>query len=162
MRRDHSAENERAIRIKARFVRTWNFLIGLIHLLVALLLVWMRVSPGRLPILKPIMSHIPAVLAVISPWICAVLDGGMGVAYLSAFFRQDIKTGKRVWITTATLHGMLVVLLIWLIVLGELPTSWLQQVLLGLVVAVVQLAVVNAGWWSSVRKWQVYGGDRGR
>ncbi len=162
MRREHNAENERAIHFKVKFVRTWSVLTGVIHLLAALLLVWSSVAPGKLPSLVQAASSTPAVLAVITPWICAVLDGGMGLAYLSVFFRQGMARGKMVWITTATLHGMLAAFLIWLIETGDLPTSWLPQVLLGLGVAVVQLAVVNAGWWSSVRKWQTYSGDRGR
>lgn len=162
MRREHIAENERAIQKKVRFVRAWSALTGVVHLLAAMLLVWSSVPPGKSLNLLQAASNLPTVLAFISPWICAVLNGGMGLAYLSLFFRNGMATGKFVWVTTATIHGMLVAFLICLMVPGELPTSWLPQVLLGLVVAVVQLTVVNAGWWSTVRKWQTYGGDRGR
>ena len=159
MSREFTGENEPVIRAKVKFVRTWSAVAGLIHLLAAILLVWSSVAPGKLPQLLPVPPDTPSGLIGILSCICAVLVGGMGLAYLSVVVGRG-RTGVMVWFATALLHGLGAVYLIWRIDTDELPAFWLPQVLPGLVVAVVQIAVVRAGWWDSVRKWQIYPGGR--
>ncbi|MEI6604633.1 MAG: hypothetical protein WCP35_04940 [Verrucomicrobiota bacterium] len=141
--------NEQIIRSKVQAVKIWSILLGSVNVLVGLLLVAFPVMfATKLGLTTP-NSVVPAALSGIG-----VLVGAMGVSYFVALV--PLKAGKIVWCVTALLHGMVAVSLVWLFEIEWLPSNWLPVAVLGLLVAVVQVAVLRAGWWTSMTKWHNY------
>jgi len=129
--------------------------MGVVNLLAGLLLVVLPVALASMLGMAGAHSEAPAALCGIG-----VLVGGMGLAYFVVLV--PFKGGKTVWYVTSLLHGVVGVSLIWLLALDWLPSNWLPVAVFGLLVALVQVAVLRAGWWTTMIKWQNYQVGRAR
>jgi len=82
-------------------------------------------------------------------WIGAFV-GGVGLSYGLALGER--RRGRAVWQVTALVRALVAVFVISRIVGGALVSVWLVVALTDLVAAVVQIAVLRAGWWEEVRR----------
>jgi len=147
--------NEKIIRRKVKLVKIWSILMGLVNLLVGLLLVVFPVALATMLGMAAANSEAPAALSGIG-----VLVGGMGLTYFVVLV--PFKGGRIVWCVTSLLHGVVAVSLIWLFEIDWLPSNWLPVAVFGLLVALVQVAVLRAGWLTTMIKWQNYRDGRVR
>lgn len=147
--------NEHIIRRKVKAVKIWSTLMGLVNLLLGLLLVVFPVTFANMLDLVTADSDVRAALRGLG-----VLVAGMGLSYFLALGPH--KGGRMVWFVTALLHGGMAVALVWLFEVDWLASNWLFVALYALLVAMLQMAVLRAGWWASVNKWCSYRGNPGR
>lgn len=121
--------------------------MGLMDISAGLLLV---ANPGL--VLKMFdMAPATSDLLVLLSWV-GVLIGSVGLSYLITLVNRFM--GKTVWVITALQHALAAVMVIWQVENECLPGPWLMMALGGILVAVVQVAVVRLGWWSSVPREQ--------
>ena len=142
---DYEPHRIRAQQIHARkqFIMLWSIAVGLMDTAAGLLLV---VTPEQ--VLKMLgMPPAGAGLSVLLSWI-GILVGSIGVSYLIALTNRFM--GKAVWLFTALPHALAAVMVVWQVENNWLPTSWMLVAPVAMLVAVVQVAVVRVGWWSSV------------
>ena len=130
---------------KKKFLMGWSIGVGAMDGLTGLLLV---VVPGL--VLKLIgVVPVSADALVYLSWM-GVFVGGVGLSYAIAV--GDWRMGKAVWMVTALVRVLVAVFVAWRIVDGSLAGAWVTVALTDLVVAVVQMAVVRAGWWEEGRR----------
>ncbi|MEI6653364.1 MAG: hypothetical protein WCP45_01235 [Verrucomicrobiota bacterium] len=139
------------LRPKRQFVILWPLVVGLLDICLGLL--WMKNSATFLK-----------VLGTASPdaWIIegsGVIGIAVGLSYALALPASTRRWSTRVWIFTAVMHGLASVALIYWIDEELLPRIWWGGALMGLMVAVVQIATLRARWWSAVNKQDLKGRD---
>jgi hypothetical protein len=134
-----------------QFNLCWSIGVGLLDTLTGLLLVMYP------EIILKMLGWVPAGdgLLVILGWLGALV-GGVGLSYMLALTNRFM--GKSVWIFTALSHALAALVVIWQLVNELLPTPWWVVALAGMLVAVVQITVVRAGWWGCVCKNQFASG----
>lgn len=130
---------------KRKFLVSWSVVVGSMDALTGLLLV---VFPAWVLQCLRIAPPAPDALVFLS-WI-GVFVGGVGLSYLLAL--GDRRSGKTVWMFTALVRTLVAVFVIAQIDIGSLAPAWLMVALTDAVVAVVQMAVVRAGWWEEARR----------
>ena len=130
---------------KRKFVVYWSVAVGSMDALTGLLLL---ASPAL--VLHGMGLALPSRDALVFlNWI-GVFVGGVGLSYAMAVGER--RRGKAVWQVTALLRTLVAVFVIARIADGALAPVWLTVALTDLAVAVVQTAVVRAGWWEEVRR----------
>ena len=83
-------------------------------------------------------------------WI-GVFVAGVGCSYFLAHARRG--QGEAIWYATALIRAMVAVFLTVSILAGEVPMPWLTVALTDALVALVQVAVNRAGWWTEFRQY---------
>lgn len=130
---------------KKKFVVGWSVVVGSMDSLTGLLLV---VAPAFVLSLLGIAPPSADALVFLS-WI-GVFVVGVGLSYALAL--GDRRRGKAVWMVTALVRTLVAMFVAWRIDDGSLPPAWAAVALTDLVVAVVQAAVIRAGWWEEARR----------
>ena len=130
---------------KKKFVVGWSVVVGSMDSLTGLLLV---VAPAFVLSLLGIAPPSADALVFLS-WI-GVFVVGVGLSYALALGER--RRGKAVWMVTALMRTLVAVFVACRIDDGSLPLAWAVVVLTDLVVAVVQTAVIRAGWWEEARR----------
>jgi hypothetical protein len=146
--RMHRAQMNRIIR---QFILLWSIGVGLMDTLTGLLLVMHPEAILQMLGLGPA----GAASLVVLGWLGAVV-GGVGLSYMLALTNRFM--GKAVWISTAVPHALAALVVIWQLANELLPTPWWVLALVSVLVAVVQITVVRAGWWSCVCREQFANG----
>jgi|GEM_PF-1538901 len=141
--------NEKTIQTKVKLVKIWSVLMGLVNLLVGILLLACPAAFAAILGLAPAAPDVPALLSGVG-----VLVGGMGLSYFVVLW--PFKGGRIVWYVTSLLYGMTSAAIVWTLEMDCLPANCLLVALLGFLLALVQVAVLRAGWWTTIIKWQNY------
>jgi Na+-driven multidrug efflux pump len=130
---------------KKKFVMGWSIAVGAMDAVTGLLMV---VAPEMVLKMLGIAPVSPDALVFLS-WM-GVFVGGVGLSYVIAL--GDRRMGQAVWMVTALVRLLVAVFVTWRIADGSLAGAWVSVALTDLVVAVVQTAVVRAGWWEERRR----------
>lgn len=130
---------------KRKFLVVWSVAVGSMDALTGLLLV---AAPSLVLQSLGIAPPSPDALVFLS-WI-GVFVGGVGLSYAMAL--GDRRRGKAVWMVTALVRTLVAAFVTWRIDTGSLAPAWLAVALTDAAVAVVQMAVVRAGWWEEARR----------
>lgn len=128
---------------RVRFLKFWSIAVGSMDALTGLLLV---VSP--LLVLR--MLHIdppsPDALVFLS-WI-GVFVMSVGLSYGLALGKRG--RGESVWVFTSLVRILVALFLTVRILEGSMPKVWALVAFSDGAVAVVQIAILRAGWWREV------------
>lgn len=130
---------------KIKFLRFWSVAVGSTDAVTGLLLMFFpSVVLGLLNIDPPS----PDALVFLS-WM-GVFICGVGLSYGLALGRRS--RGETVWVFTALIRAMVAVFLTVKIIHGSLAPAWAVVGASDAFVAVVQIAILRAGWWKGVGK----------
>ncbi len=125
---------------KRKFVIGWSVAVGAMDALTGILLV---LAPAT--VLKLLGIGQPSADALVYLSWMGVFVGGVGLSY--ALVVADRHSGQTVWKFTALVRVLVAVFVAWHVVGGSLAPAWATVALTDSVVAVVQMALVRAGWW---------------
>lgn len=128
---------------KIQFLRLWSVAVGAMDAVTGLLLIFApAVVLGMLGIARPS----PDALVFLS-WM-GVFICGVGLSYGLALGKRP--HGETVWAFTALIRAMVAVFLTANIINGALAPAWALVGVSDAFVAVVQIAILRAGWWKGV------------
>jgi hypothetical protein len=130
---------------KVVFVRFWSIAVGSMDALTGLLLL---LAPGWVLHLLRVPSPSVDALNFLS-WI-GVFVLAVGLSYAMALGRRS--RGETVWVFTSVVRALVAVFLTFKILGGSMSPAWGVVALADGAVAVVQVAVLRAGWWKVVVK----------
>jgi hypothetical protein len=130
---------------KIQFLKFWSVAVGSMDAVTGLLLVFF---PSLVLGLLRIDPPSPDALVFLS-WM-GVFICGVGLSYGLALGRRS--RGETVWAFTALIRGMVAVFLTVRIINGSLAPAWAVVGASDAFVAVVQIAILRAGWWKGVGK----------
>jgi hypothetical protein len=125
---------------KKQFIIGWSVAVGAMDALTGLLLV---VAPAQVLQMLGIERPAPDALVFLS-WM-GVFVAGVGLSYTMVM--GDWRQGRAVWMFTSLVRALVAVFIVWRITDGSLAPAWVTVALADFLVAVVQTAVVRAGWW---------------
>jgi hypothetical protein len=130
---------------KIQFLRFWSVAVGAMDAVTGLLLIFFpSMVLGMLGIARPS----PDALVFLS-WM-GVFICGVGLSYGLALGRRS--RGETVWVFTSLIRMMVAVFLTGNIMHGSLAPAWAVVGASDAFVAVVQIAILRAGWWKGVAK----------
>ena len=125
---------------KRKFLIIWSVTVGSMDALTGLLLVF---TPALA--LTCLGVELPSTDALVFvSWIGAFV-GGVGLSYGMALGER--RRGRTVWQVTALLRTVIAVFVITRLAAHTLEWEWSAVALTDLVVAVVQIVLLRAGWW---------------
>jgi hypothetical protein len=130
---------------KIQFLKFWSVAVGSMDAVTGLLLIFF---PSLVLGLLRIDPPSPDALVFLS-WM-GVFICGVGLSYGLALGRRS--RGETVWAFTALIRGMVAVFLTVRIMNGSLAPAWAVVGVSDAFVAVVQIAILRAGWWKGVGK----------
>ena len=130
---------------KSNFLKFWSIAVGSMDALTGILLIFFPVL-----VLKMLNIDLPSADALVFlSWI--------GVFVMSVGLSYGLALGKRgraeaVWIFTSLVRIMVAVFLTGRILDGSLQRAWALVALSDAVVALIQIAILRAGWWREVHR----------
>ncbi len=128
---------------KIQFIKFWSVAVGAMDAVTGLLLIFLpSLVLGMLGIERPSADAL-VFLSWMGVFIC-----GVGLSYGLALGGRA--RGETVWIFTALIRAMVAVFLIVRITEGALAPAWAIVGISDACVAVVQIAILRAGWWKGV------------
>jgi hypothetical protein len=130
---------------KVKFLRFWSVAVGSMDAVTGLLLVFF---PSWVLGLLNIDPPSPDALVFLS-WM-GVFICGVGLSYGLALGRRS--RAETVWAFTALIRAMVAVFLTVRIINGSLAPAWAVVGASDAFVAVVQIAILRAGWWKGAGK----------
>jgi hypothetical protein len=130
---------------KIQFLKFWSVAVGSMDAVTGLLLVFF---PSLVLGLLRIDAPSPDALVFLS-WM-GIFICGVGLSYGLALGRRS--RGETVWAFTALIRAMVAVFLTVRIINGSLAPAWALVGASDAFVAVVQIAILRAGWWKGVGK----------
>jgi hypothetical protein len=128
---------------KTTFLKLWSLAMGSMDALTGILLVFF---PSFVLNLLQIPSPSPDALVFVS-WI-GVFVMSVGLSYGFALGKSG--HGPTVWAITSLVRYMVAVFIAWKIIGGSLHPAWALVAIADGAVAIVQTAVLRAGWWREV------------
>ena len=130
---------------KRKFLIIWSVVVGLMDTLTGLLLL---LAPALA--LKCVgMARPSADALVFLSWIGAFV-GGVGLSYGLAL--GEWRRGRAVWQVTALLRTVVAVFVMTQVAAHALVGEWMTVAVTDLVVAVLQVGMLRAGWWEEGRR----------
>ena len=130
---------------KVKFLKFWSIAVGSMDALTGLLLIFV---PGLvLQMLK--IGQPSADALVFLSWI-GVFVMSVGLSYGLALGRRG--RGEAAWVFTSLVRIMVAVFLTVRILDDSLPNAWALVAVADASVAMVQIAVLRAGWWREVSR----------
>jgi hypothetical protein len=130
---------------KSNFLKFWSIAVGSMDALTGILLIFFPVL-----VLKMLKIEPPSADALVFlSWI--------GVFVMSVGLSYGLALGKRgraeaVWVFTSLVRIMVAVFLMVRILDGSLQRAWALVALSDAVVALIQIAILRAGWWREVHR----------
>lgn len=129
---------------RIQFIRFWSIAVGAMDACTGMLLICTPSRVLELLQIAPVGNECMLFLR----WI-GVFVAGVGLSYLFSLGRRG--QGESIWYATALIRILVAVFLTTSILTGEMPTPWLTVAVTDALVAVVQIAVIWAGWWAEFR-----------
>jgi hypothetical protein len=130
---------------KSNFLKFWSIAVGSMDALTGILLIFFPVL-----VLKMLKIEPPSADALVFlSWI--------GVFVMSVGLSYGLALGKRgraeaVWVFTSLVRIMVAVFLMVRILDGSLQKAWALVALSDASVALIQIAILRAGWWREVHR----------
>ncbi|MEI8037031.1 MAG: hypothetical protein WCJ14_01455 [Verrucomicrobiota bacterium] len=126
---------------REHFLKGWSLAVGAMDSLTGL---WLVLFPASLLELLQVPPVSPDALVFVS-WI-GVFVLAVGLSYGLALLPRRAR-GETVWIFTAGVRALVAVFLTASILSESLPMVWAVVGVADGVVALVQIAILRAGWW---------------
>lgn len=130
---------------KIQLLKSWSVAVGSMDAVTGLLLIFF---PALVLGMLGIATPSPDALVFLS-WM-GVFICGVGLSYGLALGSRS--RGETVWVFTALIRAMVSVFLTVKIIQGSLTPAWAVVGASDAFVAVVQVAILRAGWWKGVGK----------
>ena len=128
---------------RVKFLKFWSIAVGSMDALTGLMLI---ADPAGVLRLLGIPSPSPDALVFLS-WI-GVFVMAVGLSYGLALNRRG--RGEAVWMITSGVRMMVAVFLTFRILDNSLENPWVLVAVSDTAVAIVQIAILRAGWWKEV------------
>jgi hypothetical protein len=130
---------------KSNFLKFWSIAVGSMDALTGILLIFFPVL-----VLKMLNIDLPSADALVFlSWI-GVFVMAVGLSYGLALGKRG--RAEAVWIFTSLVRIMVAVFLTVRILDGSLQRAWALVALSDAVVALIQIAILRAGWWREVHR----------
>ena len=130
----------------ALFLKYWSLTVGAMDAVTGLALI---IAPAAVLELLQVQPFSPDALVFVS-WI-GVFVLAVGLSYGLALLPRRSR-GETVWAFTALVRSLVAVFLTAQILDQSLPMAWAAVGLTDFLVAMVQIAVLHAGWWKDVHR----------
>lgn len=129
---------------RTRFLRLWSISVGSMDALTG---IWLAVAPASVLQLLRIPLPSQDALTFLS-WI-GVFVMAVGLSYALALGKRG--WGEASWMFTSLVRCLVAVFLTIKILNGSLVATWAIVALADASVAIIQIAILRAGWWKEVR-----------
>lgn len=130
---------------KVKFLKLWSIAVGSMDALTGLLLIFFPVLVLKMLMIEPPSGDALVFLSWIGVFVMSV-----GLSYGFALSRRG--RGEAVWMFTSLVRIMVAVFLTVRILDGSLQKTWALVAVSDASVAVVQIAILRAGWWREVQR----------
>lgn len=126
---------------RSEFLKLWSIAVGAMDAVTGLLLVFYPASVLAMLKIEPPSADALVFLSWIGVFVMAV-----GLSYGLALGKRRSR-GETVWMVTSIVRILVAVFLTFRIIGESMAMAWILVAVADCVVALVQIAVLRAGWW---------------
>lgn len=130
---------------RAVFLKFWSLVVGTMDAVTGLALVIAPAAVLELLQIPPLSSDAQVFVSWVGVFVLAV-----GLSYGLALLPRR-RRGETVWMITALVRMLVAGFLTVKILDQSLPMAWAVVGITDVVVALVQIAIIRAGWWKDIR-----------